>query len=88
MTELKPVLLLKSLNSNITGIMGDEQLTGVFNQIFEELIPKMLIANSNDIGLMISKYVTPIANDYLHKLTLSDIIGGGCCNGNDKPCIV
>lgn len=87
MTELQTTLSLNSLNSNISGILGSEQVSNFFNAFIEELMPQMLDTYSTDIGLMISEYVTPIANEYLHELTLSDIIGGG--NGNDEPpCVV
>lgn len=86
MTELKVKLSLNSLSADITGILGSEQVSQLVNSMIENYIPQMLDTNSNDIGEMISKYAMPIANEYLHELTLSDIIGGG--NGNDKPCIV
>lgn len=86
MTELQTILSLNSINSNISSILGSEQASHFFNAIIENLLPQMLDTYSNDIGQIISEYVTPIANEYLHELTLSDIIGGG--NGNDKPCVV
>lgn len=86
MTELQIVLSLNSISSDISGILGSEQTSFLFNTMIENSMPQMLDTYSTDIGQMISKYVTPIANEYLHELTLSDIIGGG--NGNDKPCIV
>lgn len=86
MTELEILLSLKSFSSNITGILGSERTSFLVNTMLENLIPELLDTYSTDIGQMVSKYVTPIANEYLHELTLSDIIGGG--SGNDKPCVV
>lgn len=86
MTELQIVLLLHSLNSNISGILGSEQTSLIFNTMIENSIPELLSTYSTDIGQFISKYVTSIANEYLHELTLSDIIGGG--NGNEQPCVI
>ncbi|XP_037037542.1 uncharacterized protein LOC119075248 [Bradysia coprophila] len=82
MTQLQTLLALNSLSSNIAGILGSDEASFVFNKMIEELLPKMLDTYSTDIGQMISEYLRPIANQHLHKLTLSDIIGGG---GTDKP---
>lgn len=87
MIELKLVLSLNSLRSDISGILGSEQTSFLFNKMIESSIPQTLDTYSADIGQLISEYVTPIANEYLHELTLSDIIGGGN-GGNDSPCIV
>lgn len=87
MTELQTLLSLNSLNSNISGILGSEQTSLIFNDMIETLIPQLLDTYSSDVGQMISKYVTSIANEYLHELTLSDIIGG-FGDGNVKPCVV
>lgn len=86
MTQLQTLLSLKSLSSNITGILGSDEVSFAVNMMIEDLLPQMLDAYITDIGVMISEYLRPIANEYLHKLTLSDIIGGG--GTDDKPCVV
>ncbi|KAJ6635287.1 hypothetical protein Bhyg_13872 [Pseudolycoriella hygida] len=85
MTKLQTVLSLNSINSDISGILGSEQTSLFFNTMIENSLPQLLDDYSDDISELMIEYVTPIANEYLHKLTLSDIIGGG--NGNDEPCV-
>lgn len=83
MTQLQTLLSLKSLSSDIAGILGSGDISFVVNRLLEESLPQMLDTYSTEIGQMISEYLRPIANEYLHKLTLWDIIGGG---GTDNAC--
>lgn len=85
MTELQIVLSLNSLRSEISGILGSDETSKIVNMMIEDSIPQMLDTYSSDIGETISEYLIPIANKYLHELTLADIIGGG--SDNDKPCL-
>ncbi len=86
MTELQVLVSLKSLSSDISGILGSDEASLFFNMMIEDQLPQMIDTYSIDIGQVVCEYFTPIANNFLHNLTLSDIIGGG--HGNDKPCTV
>lgn len=77
MTEFQSVLSLNSLKSNISGVLGSEEMSIYVNMMLEDLLPEMLDTYSSTIGEMISEYLIPFANKYLHELTLSDLIGGG-----------